>query len=122
MALEKTPLVEKEDGVTVVTLGPEFESIDETLMDDLREFLLDVSASAAPPRFLLDLSHTQFFGSSFIELLFRIWNRMNSQEGGRFAICGLTSYCREVLEITHLDQLWSICPTKEEALVQLGNE
>jgi hypothetical protein len=36
--------------------------------------------------------------------------------GGRLSLCGLTSYCREVVEITHLDQLWSIFETRDEAV------
>ncbi len=63
---------------------------------------------------LVDLSHTKFFGSSFIEVLFRVWNRVN-QAGGKFAICGLNSYCREVLQITHLDTVWKTFANRLEA-------
>ena len=39
--------------------------------------------------------------------------------GGRLALCGLSGYCREVVEITHLDQLWSIYETRDEAVQSL---
>jgi len=122
MPLENEPQVTQEDGVTVIALGREFKSIDEMVMDDLREYLLEVSVAADPPRILIDLSQTEFFGSSFIELLFRIWNRMNSQKGGKFGVCGMTPYCREVLEITHLDQLWGIYANRDQALADLKAE
>ena len=66
-------------------------------------------------RWTADLSYTKFFGSSFIEVLFRVWNRVNGA-GGKFALAGLTSYCREVLEITHLDKLWPMLPNADEAV------
>ena len=116
---DKKTQVIQENGVTVVVMGKEYENIDETVIDDVREFLLSVSASADPPRLLVDLSQVEFFGSSFIELLFRVWHRMKAKEGGIFGICGLNPYCSEVLEVTHLNQLWSIYSTREEALKQM---
>lgn len=118
----KLPDISKQDGVTVITLGPAFENLDELELDDLRDVILDASKSADPPVVLLDMPHTKFFGSSFIEILFRVWNRMNAQEGGAFAISGLTPYCREVLEVTHLDQLWGLFDTREEALTALAKK
>jgi anti-sigma B factor antagonist len=105
-----------EQGVTVIALGMEYENLDEKGLDELRSVMLGVSEDADPPLLVLDLSHTKFFGSAFIEILFRIWNRMKSQEGGRFGISGLTEYCCEILEVTHLDQLWEIYETREDAV------
>lgn len=116
------PEVTKQDGVTVIALGPEYENLDEQGLDELRSLLLDVSKEADPPRIVLDLSHTKFFGSSFIEIMFRIWNRMKSKEAGKFAISGLTPYCREILEVTHLNELWEIFETSEEAIRALASE
>ncbi len=120
MALTEKPQVTKENGVTVVTMGEGLKSIDETVIDDVREFLLDLSATADPPRVLIDLSKTEFFGSSFIELLFRVWNRMKSRPDGDFAICCLSPYCKEVLEVTHLNQLWKVFETRDEAIQALA--
>ncbi|MCH8830403.1 MAG: STAS domain-containing protein [Planctomycetes bacterium] len=112
----RTPDVSQQDGVTVIALGPEYENLDEHLLDELQRSILAVVDEAKPPRIVLDLSHTQFFGSAFIEVLFRAWNRINSREGGRFSVSGLTPYCAEVVSITHLDQLWQIHKSKEEAV------
>ena len=56
------------------------------------------------------------FGSSFIEVLFRLWSRLNGRQG-KFALCGLSEYCHEVIDVTKLDQLWTICDTVDEAVV-----
>jgi anti-anti-sigma factor len=109
------PDVHKCRSVTVITFGPQFETLDEFTLDQVRDFVLEAAKSADPPRVVIDLSYTKFFGSSFIEVLFRVWNRINGA-GGKFALAGLTSYCREVLEVTHLDKLWPMLPNEAEAV------
>lgn len=116
MSKRKSPQTTFDNGVTVVALGPEYENLDESTLDDVKDALLEIAVTADPPRVVLDLSQIKFFGSAFIEVLFRVWNRLNGREGGQFAISGLTSYCAEVVEITHLDRLWKIFPTREEAV------
>ncbi len=105
--------------VTVVALGPEYENLDENLLDALQELLIDTADQIGLPLLVVDLSHTKFFGSSFIESLFRTWNRIKKR-GGRFALCGLTAYCREVIGVTHLDRVWEIFPDQEAAVSTLG--
>lgn len=119
MVSSLTPDVHKCGDVTVIAFGTQFETLDEFTLDQVRDFVLEAAKSANPPRVVIDLSHTKFFGSSFIEVLFRVWNRVNSA-GGKFALAGLTSYCREVLEVTHLDKLWPMLPNEAEAVATVA--
>lgn len=118
---DKSPTVEKRGDVTCISLGPEFENLDEQLLDAVRPSILDAAGKADPAKVLVDLQHTRFFGSSFIEVLFRIWNRVNGIPGGKFGISGLTDYCQEVLEVTHLDQLWKLYPNIDDALKEMSD-
>lgn len=120
MAEHRSPDISHENGVTIVALGADYESLEEPTLDDVKEVLLEIAKTAEPPRVVLDLSHTKFFGSAFIEVLFRVWNRLNGRKGGAFAISGLTPHCRDVIEVTHLDRLWHIFPTREDAVRALG--
>jgi anti-anti-sigma factor len=116
------PEVVVDRDVTVVKLGPGCRLLDEAVLDGgLRDFLLETAGEASPPRVVLDLSQTTFFGSSFIELLFRMRNRLHSKSRGEFAICGVTPYCQEVLKIAHLDSLWQLYPTSESAVSALAS-
>ncbi len=45
----------------------------------------------------------------------KLWKRVRSVDG-QFAFCEVSEHEREVLELTRLDSLWSICPTRAEAL------
>ena len=119
MIAATAPQVAVQDGVTVVSLvGAEYENLDERLLDGIRTALLDIAQTTNPPLMVLDLSHTKFFGSAFIEILFRVANRMKNR-GGKFALSGLTKYCAEVIHITHLDSLWPVLPESSAAVAKL---
>ncbi|MFQ5733220.1 MAG: STAS domain-containing protein [Planctomycetaceae bacterium] len=107
------------DGVTVVALGAEYENLNEPLLEDLEAFLLETADRISPPLLLLDLSHTRFFGSAFLEALFRVWSRLKKRGDGRFALCGLTEYCAEVIETTHLERLWTVAANRDDAVKAL---
>jgi anti-anti-sigma factor len=116
----RKPDVSRREGVTVVSFGPDFENLDEHKLDGVASVILDVAATADPRLIVVDLSHTKYFGSAFIEILFRAWNRVNNDVGGRFCISGLTPYCREVLEVTHLDRLWTLFDSTDEAVATIS--
>lgn len=105
-----------EDGVTVIAFGRDYSAIDEQKLDAIRAQLLAVTEQGTLPKaVVVDLSHTTFFGSSFIEVLFRIWKRVNGA-GGKFALAGLAGYCLEILTVTHLDTLWKNYATRDAAV------
>ncbi|HET6425784.1 MAG TPA: STAS domain-containing protein [Planctomycetaceae bacterium] len=108
--------IHKINEITVVEFGPRCKHIDEPVVELTSREVMDAVATASPPKVALDLSHTEFFGSSFIEVLFRAWNRLQHKPGGQMALIGLAPYCREVLEITHLDKLWPIYDTRDAAI------
>lgn len=111
------PVLTQQDGVTVVTLDPRIKAINEVVLADIGQALLK-AAEAAPPLVVVDLAGIDFFSSSFIELMFRIWNRLKNRQG-RFAICNLHPYCREVLEITNLHTLWTLSESRTDAIAAL---
>jgi anti-sigma B factor antagonist len=115
----KAPSVTREQGITVIALGPEYQNLNDAELENLKDVLLSTAAEADLPLMVLDLSRLRYFGSSFIEALICVWNKLNARPGGRMSLCGLTANCREVVGITHLDQLWSVFDTREEAVRSL---
>lgn len=106
----------KEGDVTVVVFGPEQRQLDESGLEKIGRQLIEVAQAANPPLLVLDMAPTEFFGSSFIETLFRVWKKLNTQPGAKFAISCLQPYCKEVLEVTHLDRLWPLPATRADAV------
>jgi anti-anti-sigma factor len=108
------------DETTVVVFRPSYSQLDEPTIDLVNRKLVDLVSGLENPKLMLDLSNVNFFGSSFIEAMFRVWKRLQSRPDSRFALCGLNPYCREVLEVTHLDKLWPIYATQSEAAAQMA--
>jgi anti-sigma B factor antagonist len=115
----KAPSITREQGVTVIALGPEHENLDIAELENLKGILSKTAVEADLPLVVLDLSRLGYFGSSFIEAMICVWKHLHARPGGRMSLCGLTSSCREVVGITHLDQLWSVFDTREEAVHSL---
>ena len=120
MSSHRQPDVETEQGVTVVHFGTAYENLEETLLDELREQIFAIVEAADPPKVVLDLSHTRFFGSAFIEVMFQAWKRLEAR-GGTLAISGLTPYAAEVIAVTHLDRLWKSYPDHHAAVAALAS-
>jgi anti-anti-sigma factor len=112
----------QESGVTIAAFKPGNSQIDERIVDSVNRQLVELAAGLPSPALVLDLTHVEFFGSSFIEAMFRVWKRLQTSAGAKFALCGLQPYCREVLEVTHLDQLWTITATRAEAIAALRQQ
>ncbi len=112
-----TPQTVMQDGVAVLQFGPGPHTFHESQIAEISEPMLAAS-QAEPPRLVVDLSQVEFFGSSFIELLFRLWKRLTDRHG-RFVLAGVSPYCQEVLSVTNLDRLWQSYGTCEEAVAAL---
>lgn len=108
-----------ESGITFAVFRPGNARIDESQIDLANRKLIDLVSDGAVGRLVIDLTHVNFFGSSFIEVMFRAYKRLQTRDHSKFGLCGLTPYCREVLEVTHLDTLWSIYATRKDAIHRL---
>lgn len=113
----KKPQTLLDGDVTIVAFGEEFEHLGEDVMPTIAT-IVDEAAQAKVPKVLLDMSSVKFFGSSYIEVLYRLWKQMESR-GGRFVISGLHPYCREVLQVTNLDKIWTIVADRDAGLAAL---
>lgn len=95
-----------EEGVCVFRPRPTL-NLEWELLGAISERILSKLAETSPPRLLIDLSKMDYFGSIFITLMLRCWKKVQ-QVDGKFALCGLTSNTKEVIDASHLDRLWAI--------------
>jgi len=110
---------EKNGSLVVFTFGSEFEAIDGSLVNEAEKNLLEAVNDDDCRTLLLDMRNTRFFGSAFIESLIRVWNRLKVRDGSSLRICNLQPYCEEVLTITHLNQIWGIHSTRQDAITAI---
>lgn len=107
--------ISQEGDITFVGFSAKLAQLDETKLVDVSNSMQQVADQSAGQMVVLDLSRVEFFGSSFIEAMFRTWNRLNRKPGSKLVLCGLQEYCKEVVQITHLDRIWPVVANREEA-------
>ena len=64
---------------------------------------------------VMDLTRTNYLGSSTIEWFVRFWKRVSARNG-TLVFCGISPNEREILKATQLEKLWTIYDTLEEAI------
>ncbi|MHC4398410.1 MAG: STAS domain-containing protein [Planctomycetota bacterium] len=110
----------RQSGVTVIELGVSYDSLNDQCLQEFGSTLLGEATHANPPRLVIDLTHTEYIGSSFLELLVRAWKRIK-QRDGVMALCGAQPFCVEVLQITRLNSLWPVYASTGEAIAALAD-
>ncbi len=114
--------IQRDGKVTVIQPGPKADSLslDEEALQEFSATLLTQAAEAEPPLLLVDLSKTNYISSSFLEALVRAWKRVKDRQGV-MALCGVEPFCLEVLEVTRLNTLWKMYPTRAEGVAALAS-
>lgn len=105
----------QEGNVHFVVFDESLKQINDSNLTDLTGRLLEITDKATTSRLVLDISSTEFFSSSFIEVLLRVWKRLNSKPKAQMGFVGVQPYCLEVFNVTHLDKLWSIFDSQQAA-------
>lgn len=108
----------KQDGVTVIVLGEQYDNLDEPSLEAAAAELLEFAKSAEPPLIVVDMARTRFFGSAFLGTLFRVWRRLTARNG-KLCVCNATGPCADVLEVTQVDRLWNLFDTRAAAVESL---
>lgn len=123
MADEPTPetyfQIQSEPGVTVVVPAKIVDSLQWEVIDGASSWILERAMVPTPPYLLFDMTEVEYFGSIFLSLMLRCGKRVTAS-GGKFAVCGLQSATREVIDAAHLYKIWSIYEHRAAALAALA--
>lgn len=64
---------------------------------------------------LIDLSGTDYYGSSALNWFLRL-DKKTHAKNGQLVLVGLSEHEREILHVTKLDSRWTVCKTRADAL------
>ena len=103
------------DGVTIAMLGAEYDNLEPAALEAASEHLLELAQEIDPPLLVIDMTRTEFFGSSFLGSLFRVWRRLATR-GGKMSSCCAKDVVGEVLTVTQVEKLWSVHPDQDAAV------
>ena len=108
----------------------DFERSGETLVlipnTDLRELEFDALEAGSAEVFealnsesimgvIIDFHKTDYYGSTALAFFVKFWKRIKSR-GGKMVFCEVSAHELEILELTNLISLWSVCKTRQEAI------
>jgi len=113
--------ISKQQDVTIIKISAHFRALDELHIVNVSNRLIETVEAIDPPLVVIDLSEVTFFGSSFLEVLFRLWNMINKR-GGELSLSGLQEHCAEVVHISHLDSLWQHFDDSTQAVEYLQQQ
>ena len=119
MTKEKTPRlrVAAAGSATVVELTDR-RILDELSINEISDQLTALVAKAPTPKFVLDFSGVGHMSSSALGMLITLHKRLR-EKGGELRLCGIQPAILEVFAITRLNEIFTICQTREQALQTL---
>jgi anti-anti-sigma factor len=77
--------------------------------------VLSVLNDPSAKNVVVDLHRTDYFGSTALAFLVRLWKRVTERKG-RMALCNLSEHEQEILRVTKLDGLWPLVSSRGEAM------
>jgi anti-anti-sigma factor len=120
-------MIAKAELIAVDRVGP---TLIVTPISDLSEFdyepiesgashVLSILNDPSVRNIVVDFYRTDFFGSTALGFLVRLWKRVTERKG-QMALCNVSKHEVEVLRVTKLDGLWPIVDSKVKALRMIG--
>ena len=90
------------------------ESDYEQITDSAKE-VLELLSNGQVKNLVMDFSRTDYYGSTALGFFLKLWKRVKSRSG-KMAFCNVSEHEMEVLILTHLNTLWPVCKTRQDAL------
>ena len=114
----RTPLIIAEPSDDTLILSA-VSSINMLLDVEVREecdLLVEQLSHHSATNLVIDLGAVDHFGSVILELMVDLWKHIKTGTG-KFVVCNVPAVGKQVLRVTNLDTLWTILPSREEALM-----
>ena len=115
MEINGTFHIEQFDDTVVMTPQLDLGELEYKRIERDGTVALNLLAAAKAKNVVVDFMKTDYYGSTAIGFFVRLWKRSRMQ-GGHMAFCNVSQHERQILRLTRLDTLWSICGSREEAL------
>jgi anti-sigma B factor antagonist len=89
--------------------------LDEANIAEIGQHLIGIAEAADRPKLLLDFGNVDHLSSAALGMLINVNNRVK-QQSGQLRLSNIRPQIMEVFEITKLNKLFKILPTRAEAL------
>ena len=103
----------------VLTPQRDMRELDYPEIEEEARDVLEVLSDESVKHVVMDFHKTDYYGSTALGFFLKLWKRVRSRDG-YLAFCHVSPHEREILKLTRLDNVWTICPTRAVAAVH-GN-
>jgi anti-anti-sigma factor len=107
--------VERDGPTLIVVPQKDLRELECLEIDTEMKGILNQLEAAPIKNVVLDFHKTDYYGSTALGFFVKLWKRLRERDG-RLAFCRVSAHELEILQLTSLDGLWPICPSREEAL------
>jgi anti-anti-sigma factor len=90
------------------------DKLDTTIAPELKSEFLSIQGQGIN-NLILDLSEVSYVDSSGLSSIL-VGNRVFTENGGLFILCGVSDHAMKLIKISQLDKVLNILPTAEEAV------
>lgn len=111
----KPPEVLNQQSVTIIRPGADYASFFENMLENLA-FIPQLAQSITPPLLVIDLRHVKYIGSAVLGFMVTLYKTITARESGRFALCGLNSFCLAAVSVSKLQTRFEIFETVDDAV------
>ena len=122
-ASDKMVARDPEDPHACVVKLPEaqYGSLDLGKLARVHRLLLDQADEPNAQFLIVDFSAVRWFGARLAGILVDTWDRLR-RCNRQLALCGLTPYCTNLLQLLHLDKLFAVYSTEQVALRETAQQ
>ena len=113
---EDIKVEDADPGLAVLVVGGE---VDYEVSPQLKARLMK-AIKAGTRRLVLDLTDVSFIDSTAIGVIAGVVERLDEVGGGSVAVVSTHEKVMQIFEITGLDRVFTIYPTRDEALSKVG--
>ncbi|MHC4293996.1 MAG: STAS domain-containing protein [Planctomycetota bacterium] len=106
-------------GQTVLVELTETKILNEIAIAQIGERLNAIVAQSDKPRLVIDFGQVSQMSSSALGMFITVHKRI-CEKKGELRLCNIQPTIREVFVITRLNEIFEICPTRDEALESLN--
>jgi anti-anti-sigma factor len=107
--------IEQQGDTLIVVPATDLRELDYERIEAGARGILQFLKRGSNRKVILDFERTDYYGSTALGFFVKLWKTL-CRSNGRMAFCNVSEHEREILRITHLDELWPICASRREAL------
>lgn len=113
--------VELNEQILILSPTSNLSELEFTELEEATQQVLQELDRLDSRKLIFDFAGTDYYGSTALGFFIKLWKRLQSLHG-QMVFCNVSAHERDVLKLTHLDNLWTICSTRDEAFQHLQSE